>query len=63
MGMRLTLEQSDSAAESCVAVLNERFSGSGIKSTVEYHSNAFKMPFVRIHAAPQQWLALAKFIK
>tara|TARA_B110000305_G_scaffold96671_1_gene109000 strand:+ start:2246 stop:2899 length:654 start_codon:yes stop_codon:yes gene_type:complete len=63
MGMRVTLEQSDSAAKSCVAVLNERFSGSGIISTVEHHSNAFKMPFVRIHVTPQHWLAVAKFMK
>ena len=63
MGMKVTLEQSDNAAGSCVEALNDRFSGSGVESTVEHHSNAFKMAFVRIDATPQHWLAVAKFMK
>ena len=63
MGMRVSNEQSDSAAESCVATLTKRFGGSDVTSTVEHHSNAFKMAFVRVQCPPQHWPAVAKSLR
>jgi len=61
--MRVSNEQSDSAAESCVATLTKRFGGSDVTSTVEHHSNAFKMAFVRVQCPPQHWPAVAKSLR
>ncbi len=61
--MRVSNEQSDSAAESCVAILTKRFGGSEVTSTVEHHSNAFKMAFVRVQCPPQHWPAVAKSLR
>ena len=63
MGMRITNEQSDAAAEAAVSQIMDRFSGSDVLATVEHHSNAFKMAFVRIAVPSQHWLAVAKYLR
>ena len=42
MGMRITNEQADTAAQSAVSAINDRFGGSDVSATVEHHANAFK---------------------
>ena len=63
MGMRITNAQADAAAEEAVANLNARFGGSDVVATVEHHSNAYKMAFVRINAPAQHWVAVAKHLR
>lgn len=63
MGMRVTNEQAETAAAACVASVMDRFGGADVVATVEHHSNDFKMPFVRIHAPAQHWVALAKTLR
>lgn len=62
MGMRVTLDQSNSAADAAVKMLNSQFSGSGVESSRENHSNAHKMAFVRVTTSAQHWRAVAKFL-
>ena len=59
----ISVEQNTSAAESCLAAINDRFGGSGIVASIENHSNAKKYAFVRAICPPQHWLALAKWMK
>ena len=63
MGMRITSEQNEAAAQDCVERIDKRFGGSGITTTLEHHSNAHKLAFVRITAPPQHWSALAKWLR
>jgi len=63
VGMRITNAQAEAAAEDAVARLNSRFGGSEVSATVEHHSNAHKMAFVRINAPPQHWVAVAKYLR
>ena len=63
MGMRVTNEQSDMAAEAAVQQVADRFSGSDVAATVEHHANAHKMAFVRMTVPPQHWTAVAKFLR
>ena len=63
MGMRLTNEQADTAAQSAVSAINDRFGGSDVSATVEHHANAFKMAFVRAQVPPQHWTAVAKHLR
>jgi len=61
--MAITLEQNVAAANDCVDRIEKRFGGTGITSSVEHHSNAHKMAFVRITTPPQHWSALAKWLR
>ena len=63
MGMRVTNEQSDSAAEAAVKHVTDRFGGSDVVATVEHHANAHKMAFVRLNVPPQHWVAVAKHLR
>ncbi|MCH1540341.1 MAG: NADH-quinone oxidoreductase subunit C [Candidatus Poseidonia sp.] len=63
MGMRISLEQSESAAQTCVDTIMKRFDGIGATASVEHHSNALKMAFVRISTPPQHWPAMAKTLR
>ena len=56
-------EQNATAAEACLAAINDRFGGSGIESSIQNHSNDKKYAFVRIVCPPQHWIALAKWMK
>ena len=62
MGMRVTNEQADTAAQSAVSAINDRFGGSDVSATVEHHANAHKMAFVRASVPPQHWTAVAKYL-
>jgi NADH:ubiquinone oxidoreductase subunit C len=63
MGMKITLEQNSAAAKDCASRIEKRFGGTGITCSVEHHSNALKMAFVRITTPPQHWPALAKWLR
>ena len=63
MGMRVTLEQSNAAAEDAVKHINDKFGGADVVATVEHHANALKMAFVRIHSPAQHLLALSKHLR
>ena len=63
MGMRVTNEQSDAAAEAAVKQITDRFGGSDVAVTVEHHANALKMAFVRLNVPPQHWSAVAKHLR
>ena len=63
MGMRVTLEQSNAAAEDAVKHINDKFGGANVVATVEHHANALKMAFVRIHSPAQHLLALSKHLR
>ena len=59
----ITPQQNSTAADACLAAINDRFGGSGIETSVQNHSNAKKYAFVRIVCPPQHWIALAKWMK
>ena len=63
MGMRVTNEQADTAAESAVKAISDRFGSADVAATVEHHNNAHKMAFVRVHVPPQHWTAVAKYLR
>jgi len=62
MGMSITAAQNLDAANECLEAINGRFDGSGVETTIEYHSNAKKFAFIRITTPPQHWQALAKWL-
>ena len=61
--MRITNEQADTAAQAAVKAITDRFGGANVTASVEHHANALKMAFVRVHAPPQHWMALAKHLR
>ena len=63
MGMRVTNEQSDTAAEAAVTSVMDRFGGSDVNATVEHHANAHKMAFLRLAVPSQHWTAVAKHLR
>ena len=70
MGMKITVEQSVDAAELRSKAVNERFSGTGITSETVLHADGVignkgrkGYAFIRVHAPPQHWVALAKWLK
>ena len=63
MGMRISNEQAEAAAEHAANSINERFGGSDVQATVEHHNNAHKMAFTRVVAPPQHWVAVAKHLR
>ena len=63
MGMRITNEQADAAANHAVSAISDRFGGSDVSASVEHHANAHKMAFVRAHVPSQHWTAVAKHLR
>ena len=48
MGMRISNEQAEAAAEHAANSINERFGGSDVQATVEHHNNAYKINFITL---------------
>jgi len=63
MGMRISLEQSEQAISTAVDAMTKRFASAGVSASVEHHSNAHKMPFMRLVVPSQHWVAVAKSLK
>lgn len=63
MGMRVSNEQSDAAAQDAMKRILDRFGGADVAVSVQHHANAHKMAFVRLNVPAQHWIAVAKHLR
>ena len=63
MGITISKEQNSAAAKAAADNLAERFEDAGVTVEVVAHSASKAFEFVRITCSPDQWRAVAKYLK